>query len=460
MPYVLFVEDDPDSRDMLVALARTQHLTCDAVGTLAEARALIARRMPDLILSDLMLPDGQGVDLFDELPKGTHCEKVVMTGHASMDSAINAIRCGANDYLVKPLNMHRLNSIFARVPRTPALHEEIARLRDELKRLGRFGLMLGSSPVMQRVYDALTRVASTDASVLLTGESGTGKELAAETVHNLSNRRSGPFLAVNCGAIAANLVESELFGHDKGSFTGADRQHQGYFERADGGTLFLDEITEMPLELQVKLLRVLETGCVSRLGATAEVDVDVRIVAATNRDPEAMIASGKLRADLYHRINVFPIALPPLRERGDDIQLLAGALLEQHGKASGRNRQFAPAALAALSNYAWPGNVRELRNFVQRASIFNDSDLITELPPPILTEVLGDGDAADEVVTVPLGITLTEVDRRMILGTLAQCGGVKTHAAEVLDISLKTIYNRLAEFNDTDDDDPLNHGAS
>ncbi|MEK6418366.1 MAG: sigma-54 dependent transcriptional regulator [Burkholderia gladioli] len=460
MPYVLFVEDDPDSRDMLVALAQMQQLTCDAAGTLAEARHFIARRMPDLIVSDLMLPDGRGVDLFDELPKGGHCEKILMTGHASIDTAIEAMRRGATDYLVKPLNMHRLNSIFERVPRATALHEEIAALRDELKRLGRFGLMLGNSPPMQRVYTALTRVAGTDASVLLMGESGTGKELAAETVHRLSRRRSGPFLAVNCGAIAANLVESELFGHDKGSFTGADRQHKGYFERADGGTLFLDEITEMPVESQVKLLRVLETGRLTRLGSSREIDVDVRIVAATNLDPEAAMANGKLRPDLYHRINVFPITLPPLRERGDDIPMLAAAFLTRLNEESGRNMRFAPAALAALTGYEWPGNVRELRNFVQRASIFNDGDLIAELPQPILTEVLGDRDVADEVVTVQLGATLAEVDRRMILSTLARCSGVKTHAAEVLDISLKTIYNRLAEFDDVENAEPSDDAAA
>ena len=245
------------------------------------------------------------MDLFDALPKHSHCEMVLTTGHASLETAIDALRRGATDYLVKPLNMQRLNSI-ARVPRTTALHE-IAELRSELQRLGRFGRMLGSSPAMQAVYDAIGRVARTEASVLLTGESGTGKELAAQTVHDLSLRRRGPFLAVNCGAIAANLVESEMFGHDRGSFTGAERQHKGFFERADGGTLFLDEITEMPLESQVKLLRVLETGRLTRLGSTREIDVDVRIVAATNRDPEAAMADGKLRPDLFHRINVFPI---------------------------------------------------------------------------------------------------------------------------------------------------------
>ncbi|ARF90668.1 MULTISPECIES: sigma-54 dependent transcriptional regulator [Burkholderia] len=448
MPYVLIVEDDADTRTMLATLARTQQLTCDTAATLEEARTLVSTHTPDLVLCDLVLPDGNGMDLFDALPKRAHCEIVLTTGHASLETAIDALRRGATDYLVKPLNMQRLNSIFARVPRTTALHEEIAELRSELQRLGRFGRMLGSSPAMQAVYDAIGRVARTEASVLLTGESGTGKELAAQTVHDLSLRRRGPFLAVNCGAIAANLVESEMFGHDRGSFTGAERQHKGFFERADGGTLFLDEITEMPLESQVKLLRVLETGRVTRLGSTREIDVDVRIVAATNRDPEAAMADGKLRPDLFHRINVFPIPLPSLRERGDDIPMLADAFLQRYNEESGRNLRFSPAAREALKTYEWPGNVRELRNFVQRASIFTDADVIDTLPPPIMDELSSMVDSHEDRVTVPFGTPLEEVDRKLILGTIAQCGGVKAQAAEVLDVSLKTIYNRLAQLED------------
>ncbi|WP_423760133.1 sigma-54-dependent transcriptional regulator [Burkholderia sp. NLJ2] len=447
MPYVLIVEDDADSRAMLAALAKSQQLACDTAATLEQARTLIATHTPDLVLCDLVLPDGNGMALFDMLPKHAHCEMVLTTGHASLETAIDALRRGATDYLVKPVNMQRLTSILARVPRTGALHEEIAELRSELKRLGRFGRMLGRSPPMQAMYDAIGRVARTEASVLLTGESGTGKELAAQTLHDLSLRRQGPFLAINCGAIAANLVESEMFGHDRGSFTGADRQHKGFFERADGGTLFLDEITEMPIESQVKLLRVLETGQLTRLGSTHEIDVDVRIIAATNRDPEAAMEDGKLRPDLYHRINVFPIALPPLRERGDDIPMLADTFLQGFNEQNGRNQRFALAAREALKSYQWPGNVRELRNFVQRASIFCDADVIETLPPPIMEELSTMVDPNDDQVTVPFGTSLQEVDRQLIEGTIAQCGGVKAQAAELLDVSLKTIYNRLAQLD-------------
>ncbi|APD13494.1 sigma-54-dependent transcriptional regulator [Pandoraea pulmonicola] len=444
MPYILIVEDDQDTRDMLSALAHEQQLNCDAVSTLAQAREKIAKRVPDLILADLMLPDGDGMTLVDDFPHAADVEVVLMTGHASLDTAIDALRRGAADYLVKPINMQRLNGILARVPRTDELRGEILALRAQLQQLGRFGRMLGNSPVMQEVYRAISRVAPSEAAVFLMGESGTGKELAAQTVHDLSLRRKGPFVAVNCGAIAANLVESEMFGHDRGSFTGAERQHKGFFERADGGTLFLDEVTEMPPESQVKLLRVLETGQLTRLGSTQETSVDVRIIAATNVNPEAAVSDGRFRLDLYHRLNVFPITLPPLRERGDDIPMLAQAFLTALTDTDGRQVMFSDATLKALRAYDWPGNVRELRNLVQRARILNDGDVIDTLPPPILTE-FDEALANDDSVTVSPDTPLEDMDRKLILGTLERCGGVKARAAEMLNISLKTLYSRLAQ---------------
>ncbi|MDC6128383.1 sigma 54-interacting transcriptional regulator, partial [Burkholderia gladioli] len=254
----------------------------------------------------------------------------------------------------------------------------------------------------------------------------------------------GPFLAINCGAIAANLVESEMFGHDRGSFTGADRQHKGFFERADGGTLFLDEITEMPVESQVKLLRVLETGRLTRLGSAREIDVDVRIVAATNLDPEAAMANGKLRPDLYHRINVFPITLPPLRERGDDIPMLAAAFLTRLNEESGRDMRFAPAALAALAGYEWPGNVRELRNTIERAFILADHDIDLDLPRQLPPRA----DVRDNVMSLPLGATLAHAQQRFIVASLRHFEGDKPRTAKALGISLKTLYNRLALMRD------------
>jgi DNA-binding NtrC family response regulator len=336
--------------------------------------------------------------------------------------------------------MERLKSILRRVPRTGELRAEIGELRDELRKLGRFGHILGSSPRMQKLYDQLGRVAPTSATVLLTGESGTGKELAAQTIHDLSRRKKAPFLPLNCGAVSPQLIESELFGHEKGSFTGADRQHKGYFERAHGGTLFLDEITEMPQELQVKLLRVLESGTFTRVGTTTPISADVRVLAATNRSPEGAVADGKLREDLYHRLNVFPISMPPLRERGTDIELLAEHFLVTLNKQEGGSKKFAPATIAALYAHSWPGNVRELKNYVQRAFILADDVIDANLAPAAV--------AAPEsapLLSVRVGTTLEEVSRRLIEATLAECGS-KRKAADMLGISLKTLYNRLAAY--------------
>ncbi|WP_186022626.1 sigma-54-dependent transcriptional regulator [Burkholderia gladioli] len=443
MPHILVVDDDEETRAALTALAAAQDVPCESAASLEEARSRIAARCPSLVLCDLMLPDGSGMSLLDELPRD-RCQIVVATGYASLDSAIRAIRLGASDYLVKPFNMERVQNLLSRVTRQEARADNLEALAEELRRSSRFGRMLGRSRAMLSVYDAIARVAGTPASVLLTGKSGTGKELAAQTVHDLSPRHAQPFVAINCGALPANLIESEMFGHERGSFTGAERDHRGFFERAHGGTLFLDEITEMPIELQVRLLRVLETRQVLRLGGTREVEVDVRIVAATNRDPLASIEQGKLRADLYHRINVFPIALPPLREREDDVVLLAEAFLETLNQQSGRALRFSEAARQEMSQRGWRGNVRELRNLVQRAAIFCEGERIDTLPLPIMDELSEAARIPGDSVSVPLDVPLDEMDRRLVTATLAHCAGVKAHAAEMLGISLKTLYSRLA----------------
>lgn len=305
-----------------------------------------------------------------------------------------------------------------------------------------FGSMLGVSAPMQKLYGAIRRVAPTNASVFLLGESGTGKELAAQTIHALSLRSSQPFLPINCGAITPQLIESEIFGHEKGSFTGADRQHRGYFERAKGGTLFLDEITEMPIELQVKLLRVLESGSFTRIGGQQILKADVRIVAASNRDPHTAVAQGALRFDLYQRLNVFPLLIPPLRERGDDIVLLARHFIEELNRTHHTQKIIAPSALAAWTQQDWLGNVRELRNHLQRAFIL--ADQIIEAAPLQSTMVLPAKN--ERVVTVMVGTSLAEADRQLILATLKRCDGIKKKTAEILGISLKTLYNRLEEY--------------
>ncbi|NIE66232.1 sigma-54 dependent transcriptional regulator [Burkholderia sp. Ax-1719] len=444
MPHVLIVDDDAETREALAAVVGEDGLTTAQAGDLREARIQLIRQMPDVVFTDLKLPDGSGTDLFQDLDPRSGVELVVITGHATVETAVDALKNGAIDYLVKPINLQRVKAILNRLPRAGDLKAEIGNLRGELRRMGRFGLMLGNSPAMQDVYDQISRVAVTPASVMLVGESGTGKEVAAQTIHQLSLRRKHEFLAVNCGAISPNLIESEMFGHERGSFTGADRQHKGYFERANGGTLFLDEITEMPIELQVKLLRVLETGMFMRVGTTKEIETDVRLIAATNRDPEQAVADGKLRLDLYHRLNVFPINLPPLRERGKDVELLAQAFLDELNERHGTKKQFPAAVREMLATYPWPGNVRELKNYVQRAHIMagNEGDLTAAVPLQISLSK----PVAGTAVTIPFGTSLADADRQLILATLEQCGGVKTRAAEILGISLKTLYNRLVEY--------------
>src|SRR5437867_810022 len=365
MLHALLVDDDVNFALGLAEVVSREGFATKTANTLKEAKAEIARSVPDVLLVDLHLPDGSGLDLFKELEGSPGAEIILITGQATVDTAVEAMRRGASDYLVKPVDFARVKQVLTNVARTRELKEQIGNLRGELRKLGRFGPLIGASAPMQRVYDLIAKVAQTDATVLLTGETGTGKELAAETIHSLSRRHKEPFLPVNCGAVSPNLIESELFGHERGSFTGADRMHRGYYERAHKGTLFLDEITEMPHELQVKLLRVLETSKVTRIGGNEQIPVDVRVLAATNRKPEEAVAKGKLREDLLYRLNVFPIPLPPLRDRRDDVDLLAEHFLALLNKEHDTSKEFTRPALNRLRSHSWPGNVRELKNLVQ-----------------------------------------------------------------------------------------------
>jgi two-component system, NtrC family, response regulator AtoC len=439
MPHALIVDDESDVVEWMAEVVRSEGYTVVTADSLRAARAQLVRQTPDVLLTDLQLPDGRGTDLVRDLEAPSQTEVVVITGHASVDSAIEAVRIGASDYLVKPVDVERLRAILRRQPQAAELKSEIGELREELRRAGRFG----DSPPMQALYDKIARVAPTAATVLLTGESGTGKEVAARTIHELSRRRKFPFLAINCGAISPNLIESELFGHEKGSFTGADRQHRGFFEQATGGTIFLDEVTEMPPDLQVKLLRVLETGTFVRVGTTEPVATDVRVIAATNRSPERAVAEGKFREDLYHRLNVFPITLPPLRERGSDIEMLAQQFLRELNKVEGTNKTFSPEALARLYELTWPGNVRELKNYVQRAYILADA-VVEGVDTPDQAPLAAEDQSG--LIVVRVGTPLEEVERRVTMATLESCGRVKRTAARILGISLKTLYNRLEAY--------------
>jgi DNA-binding NtrC family response regulator len=370
-------------------------------------------------------------------------EVILISGHATVDSAISALRVGVLDYLTKPVDVRRLKAVLANVSRTLAFKEEVGSLREELRQLGHFGRLIGNSTPMQRVYDLVTRVAPTDATVLLVGESGTGKEEVAATIHELGRRKKLPFLPLNCGAVPPNLIESELFGHEKGSFTGATQMHRGYFERASKGTLFLDEVTEMPIELQVKLLRVLETRNVLRVGGSTPVEVDVRVIAATNKVPAEAVSEGKLREDLYYRLSVFPIALPPLRDRDEDLELLTRRFLAQLAEEHGTAKHLNQEVLARFERYGWPGNVRELKNVIERAYILADDQIeASHIPADVgVPEV----ELPEQSAAPPLkvGTSLADAERRLIMATLTHFAGDKRRAAETLGISLKTLYNRL-----------------
>ena len=454
MSHVLVVDDDNDAARMMAALIAKRQFSVATANTLREARRQIALQWPDLLLLDLQLPDGSGMELFDAPDLTARSQVVLITGHASLESSIQALRLGAADYLTKPVSARQLEGVLSRVVQPAVLRTELTELQREWTRSGHFGRLVGRSAAMQRVHLQVARVAGTSISVFITGESGSGKEVVARLVHDLSRRRGAEMLSVNCGALSPQLVESEIFGHEKGSFTGAESTHQGFFERANGGTLFLDEITEMPQELQVKLLRVLETGSFLRVGSTQPRETDVRIIAATNRDPELAVAQGRLREDLFYRLNVFPIDLPPLRERSEDVPLLANHFLTLTNEREGAARRFTKAAIDRLAGYRWPGNVRELRNVVQRAHVMADGPSITDEWLPLNTGIpLGIApvtplaSSAGPTVTVPLGTALVEVEKLVILANLRHFKGNKERTAAALEISMKTLYNRLREYN-------------
>ena len=458
MPHALLVDDDADAAETMAMLIASEGFTVATAGSLRDARRQISLQEPDIVLLDLMLPDGSGMELFADAKALPNTELVLITGHASLDTSIQALRLGAADYLVKPTSLKQLQGVLSRVTKPSALKAVAGDFEKGLETEGHFGGLWGRSAPMRRVYQQIVRVAGTAVTVFITGESGSGKEIVSRTVHDLSRRRNNAFLAVNCGAISPHLMESEIFGHEKGSFTGADRQHLGFFERTSGGTLFLDEITEMPLDLQVKLLRVLETGTFMRVGSTTTQETDVRIIAATNRNPAEAVQRGKLREDLLYRLNVFPIHLPPLRERAEDVPLIAEHFLAQISEREGAVKRYAPEVLERLSGFRWPGNVRELRNVVYRAYVMATGSVIVDdcLPQPHGAGSAGQGGAP--VLSVRVGMTLAEVERVVTLATLEHLGRHKEKTAATLGISLKTLYNRLKEYA-ADEDNPVSESG-
>ena len=443
MREALIIEDEPNERLGLSALLEAEGFRTRTADSLASARRRLAETVPELVLLDLSLPDGSGLELMADLGGASRPDVIVLTGHATVDSAVQAIRAGARDYLVKPIEPAQLREVVL------AVANEMGPLgsppEGSSRRMGRtrFGHLVGASRAMQEVYRLIERAAPTDAPVLIQGESGTGKELVARTIHDRSLRRTKPFLALNCGAVSQNLIESELFGHERGSFTGAMQQHQGHFERACGGTLLLDEITEMPPSLQTKLLRVLESKTFLRVGGERPIATDVRMLAATNRPVAAVLQDGQLREDLYYRLSVFPVTVPPLREREGDVILLARYFLQRLNEPRQTRKRLTEATIHQLESHTWPGNVRELRNVVERAFILAADDV--EITP--LQMEAHDTSRLELDKPFAIGASVGDMERRLILATLDHFGGDKRRAAQVLGVSLKTLYNRLHAYH-------------
>jgi DNA-binding NtrC family response regulator len=440
---VLIVEDEPSTRVGLTELVRTWGFTADSAGDGEEALQKVTSFRPSIIISDLVMPRMGGLDLLRALKDdGGEFIVVLLTAQGTVETAVEAIKEGAYDYLTKPIEPQRLKILLEKVVERQSTLREVKQLRRQLRDHGAFGAMIGSSPSMRKVYQVVEQAAPTSASVLIWGESGTGKELVAKTIHQLSPRAQMPFVPINCAAIPETLLESEIFGHEKGAFTGAVDRREGCFELADRGTLFLDEIAEMTPATQVKLLRVLQERSFRRIGGRNEQQVDVRVIAATNVVPSDAVRTSKLREDLYYRLNVFAIELPPLRQRKEDLPLLIQAFL---GEFNARNNKkvsaVEPSAMRVLEQYAWPGNVRELRNVIERAVILASGEFIeVKHLPPLVTE---SPDVAKPTLSLTPGTTVEEAERRLILMTLEHTRDNKTRAAEILGISLKTLHNKL-----------------
>jgi DNA-binding NtrC family response regulator len=448
--HALIVDDHTATLSSLSEVVEAEGFTVGRARSLHDARQQLQSSPPEVILLDLHLPDGEGMTLLDDLDLATSPSVVLVTGQASVATAIEGLRRGVSDYLTKPIDVGRLRTILGDLARTRGLRQEIEALRSNLASQGSFGHLVGASPCMQEIYQQISLVAPTNATVLIVGESGTGKELVARTLHDLSRRRLGPFVALNCGAVSPTLIESELFGHERGSFTGADRRHKGVFEQAMRGTLFLDEVTEMPMDLQVKLLRVLESGSFMRTGGESALTVDIRFIAASNRDPEEAIRQGRLREDLYYRLKVFQMAIPRLRDRIEDVELLANRFLRQISESEGVEKRLSPEAAKLLREYSWPGNVRELKNAVYSGYIMASTELTPECLPPEVRSPSLSGPRADGSLNVHVGMTVADVEQRLIVATLSHFDGCKAKSAEVLGISLKTLYNRLQEYRRTE----------
>jgi DNA-binding NtrC family response regulator len=446
---ILIVEDEENARKGYEALLHRWNCEVLGVGSGEEALAKFSEFHPSVVLADVELPGMNGLDLLRQLgDEVQHVPVIIITGRGSDERVVQAIEAGAFWYIEKPLKPPVLRALFDRALGRARDQRAVAALTRQLREAGKLGVLVGSSPAMQELMHQVEMAAPSTASVLITGETGSGKEMVARSIHMLSPRTDRPFVAINCSAIPESLMESEIFGHERGAFTGAAERRIGCFELADGGTLLLDEIGEMPAPTQAKLLRVLEDRKIRRLGSKVETPVDVRVLAATNKNPEQAVADGHLRQDLYFRLNVFHIHLPPLREHKEDLALLIDHLLteisEKHGK---KVTSVGADVMELFRSYPWPGNVRELRNVLERAAIASDRGVITRTHLPSdfghAPAVTGGGLGA---LRFPVGTTVEDAERELILQTLAATSQNKTRAAELLGISLKTLHNKLKDY--------------
>jgi two-component system NtrC family response regulator/two-component system response regulator AtoC len=441
---VLIVDDDEALRGLLAReLTHSGHRVAQAASG-AECLSCIRQEEPDVALLDLMLPDEPGIEVLRRV-RADHpsVEVVVLTAHGTIDTALSAMKLGAYDYLRKPCHLQELEITLERAYERRRLGEQNARLKAVLS--GSDGPeLVGSGPPFQELRRLVAKVAASDSTALIRGETGTGKELIARSIHRLSARRDEPFVVVDCAALHENLLQSELFGHEQGAFTGASRRKHGLFEAADGGTVFLDEVADVSPAVQAALLRVLETSTFRHLGGTQEVHVDVRLVAATNRALERLMDEEKFRRDLYFRLNAIHIEIPPLRERRHDIPVLVEHFVSQHNARYGTRKRISPAATEVLVGYAWPGNVRELRHVVERSAVLADSDVIepTDLPAEVHAAEVG---LCPEAGHTP-GLTLAELERRHIARVLDDVRGHRARAAQLLGISERNLYRKIHEY--------------
>jgi two-component system response regulator PilR (NtrC family) len=454
---ILVVDDERSMREFLEIFFRREGFEVSTAGDAQQALLCLENDDIDVVITDMQMPEGSGLDVLHaarEISPDTVV--IVITAFASTDSAIAAMKEGAYDYITKPFKVDEIRLVVEKALEKKVLAKENRRLKTELRSQARVRNIIGASEVMHRVFDLIGQVAGTKTNVLIAGESGTGKELVARAIHDQSERSDRPFVAVNCGAIPENLLESELFGHVKGAFTGAIQNKEGLFEIADGGTLFLDEVGELPLQLQVKLLRVIQEKTIRRVGGTGDRSVDVRLVSATNRRLEDEVAAGHFREDLYYRLNVIEIALPPLRDRVDDIPLLVQHFIEKFSAELGKQVEgLSPEALAKISEYAFPGNVRELENVIERAvALCREPVIGVDVLPPTVTDARVPDDAPHiPPEGVKLEALVDDYERKLLGQALREAGGIKKQAAKLLGISFRSFRYRLEKLGLEEPDD-------